>query len=198
MRGRGKGCSSTRSFQAADHERALVADRGDRRSRRLPLRVRQGCRIVEEIDGGSEEQPAGECGGEVKDAIGVAGRVTDEQVPNSPLPTSPNGMLCRTIFSSLPSSSSMTLSARCESAGFSSSSTSTSSSLVRPITRSCSDRQRLARRQVVHVLLHVDVARAGEIGILVADRGRADRDQPVRVLGSVHEAHQITARRAVG
>ena len=59
-------------------------------------------------------------------------------VPYSPLPISPNGMLCRTIFSSLPSSSSMTLSARCEFAGFTSSSISMSSSLVRPITSSCS------------------------------------------------------------
>src|SRR5246127_4633468 len=32
-------------------------------------------------------------------------------VPNSPLPTSPNGMLCRTILSSVPSSSSITFSA---------------------------------------------------------------------------------------
>ena len=59
-------------------------------------------------------------------------------VPNSPSPSSPNGMLCRTIFSSLPSSSAITLSATCELAGLTSSSSSMSSSLVRPITRSCS------------------------------------------------------------
>src|ERR1700758_157163 len=40
-------------------------------------------------------------------------------VPYSPLPTWPNGMLCRTIFNSVPSSSVMTFSAMCESAGFS-------------------------------------------------------------------------------
>ena len=59
-------------------------------------------------------------------------------VPYSPLPSSPNGMLARTIFSSLPSSSVMTLSAMCELDGLTSSSISMSSSLVRPITRSCS------------------------------------------------------------
>ncbi|CFS32950.1 Uncharacterised protein [Mycobacterium tuberculosis] len=63
-------------------------------------------------------------------------------MPYSPLPTSPNGMLCRTILRSVPSSSVMTLSATCELAGFALSSSSMSSSLVRPITRSCSVTER--------------------------------------------------------
>src|SRR5947209_3656856 len=59
-------------------------------------------------------------------------------VPYSPLPSSPKGMLCRTIFSSVPSSSVMTLRATCELAGLTSSSSSRFSSFVRPITSSCS------------------------------------------------------------
>ena len=53
------------------------------------------------------------------------------------------------------------------------------------------DRQRLPRRHVVDVLLHVHIAAAGEIGILVADFGGADRGWAVGVLGAVDETQQV-------
>ena len=52
-------------------------------------------------------------------------------------------------------------------------------------------RQRFPRRHVVDVFLHVHIAAAGEVGILVADRGGADRERAVRVLGAVDEPEQI-------
>ena len=59
-------------------------------------------------------------------------------VPNSPRPTSPNGMFARTICRSAPSGPVTVFSATCELAGLTSSGSSMSASLVRPITRSCS------------------------------------------------------------
>ncbi len=53
------------------------------------------------------------------------------------------------------------------------------------------DRQRIPRRHVVNVLLHVHIAGAGEVGILVADRGGADGQCAVRVLGAVDETQQV-------
>ena len=44
---------------------------------------------------------------------------------------------------------------------------------------------------VVHVLLHVDVAAAREVGVLVADLGGGHRQWSVRVLGAVDEAEQV-------
>ncbi len=58
-------------------------------------------------------------------------------VPNSRVPTVPNGRLKRMMSSSSPFSSSITLSAMCESGGLTSSAISMSDSLVRPIARSC-------------------------------------------------------------
>ena len=52
-------------------------------------------------------------------------------------------------------------------------------------------RQRVPRVHVVHVLLHVHIAAAREVGILVADLGGGHRDWPVRVLGAVDETHQV-------
>ena len=59
-------------------------------------------------------------------------------VPNSPCPTVPNGMFSRTICRSVPSGSATVFTATWESAGLTSSGSSMSDSLVRPITRSCS------------------------------------------------------------
>ncbi len=53
------------------------------------------------------------------------------------------------------------------------------------------DRQRFPTRHVVQVLLHVHIAAAGEIGVLVADLGGADGKRSVRVLGAVDEAEQV-------
>lgn len=43
----------------------------------------------------------------------------------------------------------------------------------------------------MHVLLHVHIAGAGEVGILVADRGGADGKWAVRVLGAVDKSEQV-------
>ena len=43
----------------------------------------------------------------------------------------------------------------------------------------------------MHILLHVHVARAGEIWILVADGGSRDRERTVRVLGPVDKTEQV-------
>ena len=52
-------------------------------------------------------------------------------------------------------------------------------------------RQRVPRAHVVHIFLHVHIAAAGEVGILVADLRGRHRDRPVRVLCAVDEAHQV-------
>ena len=52
-------------------------------------------------------------------------------------------------------------------------------------------RQRLPRRHVVHVLLHVHIAAAREVGILVADLAGADSQWAVGVFGAVDEAEQV-------
>ena len=46
-------------------------------------------------------------------------------------------------------------------------------------------------RDVVQVLLYVHVARAGEIGILVADGGGRNRQCAIGIFGAVNESEQI-------
>ena len=53
------------------------------------------------------------------------------------------------------------------------------------------DGQRVPRVHVVHVLLHDDVAAAGEAGIGVADQGGHPGGAADRVLGAVDEAEQV-------
>ena len=53
------------------------------------------------------------------------------------------------------------------------------------------DRQRVPPGHVVQVLLHVHVAAAREIGVLVADLGGGDREGAVRVFGAVDEPEQV-------
>ena len=75
--------------------------------------------------------------------------------------------------------------------GLTSSASSMSSSLVRPIDALLLlDRQRVPGGQVVQVLLHDHVAAAGELRVLVADQRRAAA-RPGRVLGAVDEAEQV-------
>ena len=66
------------------------------------------------------------------------------------------------------------------------------SSFVRPMIRSCSSTVSAFHAvEVVQVLLHDDVAAAGEVRILVADQGGRARRPADRVLGAVDEAHQV-------
>ena len=88
---------------------------------------------------------------------------------------------------------SMTLSARCELAGFTSSSISMSSSLVRPITRSCSlDRQRVPRSPCrVRTSARARSSRPRSRGPRRRSGWRSTAIGPVRVLGAVDETHQV-------
>ena len=113
-----------------------ASSRGDRLLRR---------NVFEECRRRHEEQSAGDGAAEIQQSVVVAWRpanehvlqhllysarrtgVADEYVPNSPLPTSPNGMLSRTICNCSPSST-MVVSALCAEIGFTASSSSISES----------------------------------------------------------------------
>ena len=88
-------------------------------------------------------------------------------------------MLTRTIWRSSPSASTIVFSATCELAGLTSSGSSMSLSFVRPIARSCSSTGSASQAvEVVQVLLHDDVAAAGERRVLVADQDRVGAAAP--------------------
>ena len=189
---------------------------GRRRSRRADGLAGGGGRaareVVEEVGGRHEEQGAGDRGGEVEDAVVVAGRVADEHVAQhllgdrracrvadevgAELARAERGRTaCCRAGSAAPCrpSSTIVFSATCELAGLTSSGSSMSSSLVRPITRSCSSTgSAFQASRSCRYFCTIDVAAAGEVRVLVADqRGRDARPRAGRVLGAVDEAQQV-------
>src|SRR5216683_2547680 len=96
-------------------------------------------------------------------------------------------MLSRTILISFPFSS-MTVSALCAQLGLTPSSSSTSESLVRPMSG-----QRIPPVHVVKILLHDDVTAAGKGRILAADHGGVQSRLACGIFRSVDKSKQVTA-----